>query len=265
MDTLSPLLRNELDAAIVKNKSGAYSVTAAALRSVWNQMRSIGCLSSRRRFSEYVSSTAMQFSLPSSETDGDGNANQQFHANLLFVLLFDAGFKITLEQWEKHLEENINVEVALQDHPASSCELDSSSTSLRSLFGNDDSRNEPKRIRRGQHLFAVETPSQTTESVSMSTAEREGHNAQVQHMLGVIKSKDKTINKLKYDKRMLHQKVRRLQAKLEEQANQQRKHLEEIDQKRSFDIHRCNEDGNKWSWLTPMGVVNVAVVWHAYQ
>ena len=95
--------------------------------------------------------------------------------------------------------------------------------------------------------------------------EDENHDAQqvVQALLKVMNQKDRKLEKLKAEKKLLQQKVRRLNQQVETQQKANTNLRERLQSRADFDIQRVGDskglsDNGKWSWLSPTGCLNVA-------
>ena len=197
-----------------------------------------------------------------------------FHVNVVYVLMFDCGFHVALQEWETFLndikpelaESSSSIAPSTSSYVSSKMASEQSfSSQVESIFGGGSGSSDPehacKRIRRkcSGHTESMESSSMTIDSQQ---------NHQLASALTMIKQKDRKIVKLVSEKRMLRQQIRRLNQKFE---NQSQKHIEELNlikKAHSFDLHRCSDDSRqcrqtqqkKWSWLTPTGMVNVAAV-----
>ena len=243
------------------------------LKSLWDQFVSLGCLSRRKRFAEFLTTTAKQFAMAQVE-NCDVKDTTTFHVNVVYVLMFDCGFHVALQEWETFLndikpelaESSSSIAPSTSSYVSSKMASEQSfSSQVESIFGGGSGSSDPehacKRIRRkcSGHTESMESSSMTIDSQQ---------NHQLASALTMIKQKDRKIVKLVSEKRMLRQQIRRLNQKFE---NQSQKHIEELNlikKAHSFDLHRCSDDSRqcrqtqqkKWSWLTPTGMVNVAAV-----
>ncbi|CAK9074460.1 unnamed protein product [Durusdinium trenchii] len=104
MECLGPFARRAVTAAIRKTTGGNFIVNTIKLKSLWDQFVSLGCLSRRKRFAEFLTTTAKQFAMAQVE-NCDVKDTTTFHVNVVYVLMFDCGFHVALQEWETFLND----------------------------------------------------------------------------------------------------------------------------------------------------------------
>ena len=272
MESLGPSVFKAVQSAIKRDENGRCTVDIAAFKQLWDVLKASGSLSQRARCSEYITKVCGQFIVPKGATEAekpsmlDSECAKLFDANLLYVLMFDAGFKVAMPQWTEFLE---SIPVSMQSRDSltvSSSQEDSGSQLFVSdLYG------APKTDRSNKRLRSNISKALQQDTDSEGSGVSHLPHVDVHVLLRMLQEKNDRIQQLSEEKRMLRQQLRRMAVKLGQKQAQHENEIQRIQAKNSFDLHhrsdsKLSKAGTKnktksWSWLTPEGVVNAAVLW----
>lgn len=272
MESLGPSLVKAVQSAIKRDENGRCTVDTAAFKQLWYVLKTSGSLSQRARCSEYITRIGGQFIVPKGATEDeqspllDSECAKLFDANLLYVLMFDAGFQVAMPQWTEFLA---SIPVSMQG--TDSLTVSSSQEDSGSHLFVSDLHGAPKTDRSNKRLRSniSKALQQGTDSEGSGVSHLPHVNVNV--LLRMLQEKNDKIQHLSEEKKMLRQQLRRMAVKLGQKQAQHENEIQRIQAKNSCDLHHRSDSklskvGTKnkaksWSWLTPEGVVNAAVLW----
>ena len=248
----------------VQRYGSGFAISHQSLTCLWTAIGESNKVPEWRRLSRFVQNTASKFLIE--QGDDDAEPDQLYHAEVLSLLFLDLlGISVGPPELKEYLQTHLspeNISEHTQDldtfsdtgeqddvvelRHSSSLDLDTSTT--------DDviQINRRKRVRIEQCLKHGELLSeQASEDLDVPT------------LISILHSKNNEIARLRADKRKLQQGLRRANSKIQKQSEDHEQKLESLRKKYDFDIERHDQQWEssekKWSWLTPLGQVNVAV------
>lgn len=259
------------------------TISRAGLARVWEILIAKGSTPSWMRFSEFCSKTASKFQ---ANQHGDAGArgpeDVTYYVEVLAPLFFDTiGVCLQPHEIVSFLRSNVthmcggtsssDASGSCTRSSSDSHDLASTSETSQGRRERPDDRNEPmarsKRLRlqreiwQKAHVAVGETEGDTGGEDSQGSSQAHCDKDEVMELLRMLKLKDDTCQQLRADKRRLQQCLRRAHTKLKKVEYACETKLKE-QECNNFEIERCNkawEGKKKWSWLTPMGHVNLAV------
>ena len=281
MRSLNVHVRATIEQAIVLTDEGGLALGKEQLGRVWCAAAKAYSAPAWKRFSTFMQQVCSQFTI--------GNAGTAcvslYKAHIIMVLLFEFGLKVDAGEFNGILEEIRQRLVVAQPDVRPRLDSNPSSDSLSvhsrgSLFDSqaqsstgpldlpDLSASSATRVA----LFtdagrrAVTRVKAAIEKETFSD-DSQHSDADVAALLTLIKQQTKTIDTLRRQKASLQQSQRRLEVKLRCREEAHEKELQSVREKRDFEVHHDNESGMrngkklKWSWMTPVGALNVAAPW----
>ena len=223
----------------------------------------------------FCQTTAVQFiHLQTPDARPAGEPKVWYHVSVIVILIFDLlGVTIQPDELVSFFEGTLGPSSDNDEHPSSDLDggcssLDPDPTPSLTLASSDATGfgdSQPERLgveSQGLNRRKKMRLEHILKSDGIDTQSPD-HELDVDFLVSLIRQRDRTIDSLRSQKRRLQQDLRRAKEKL---AKNQEKHSKDLDARTSktdFDIHRCTtkweENGLKWSWITPQGQANVAV------
>eukprot|EP00435_Cladocopium_sp_Y103_P061305 s125_g23.t1 len=286
MHAVGPRIQNLLQSAVLTSESGILFVEHQSLATVWSRLADQTKAPDWKRFSEFVSRTARSFVISSDSIQsqrgrchvGNGEASSGlpkiYFAEVLVMLIHDlTGASITPQEMLLFLRQRKAGPGDAHVSCGSSVGSDTSSSGGGAsdecgsrIVGDSQCRARKLFLQRSVYNACASqrcsSDSLPDESQSVSSSKPESE-VDVPTLLNMLQQRDKTIETLRHDKKRLQQNLRRANERLQKQQKTHDSHMQTVMNRKDFDIQRRNEDweerAKKWSWLTPMGQINLAV------
>ena len=260
MQALGSHLHALLHDAITERSPGLFTVTRDGIARIWAVTQARGKAADWKRCSDFLNSTGQKF------LRGDGgseHAEPEYNANIFVLMLFDLGFSVSVQEWNAFLASHparlkSQEDQGLQLVPISGgSEVDCQSPS--SLVANEPEISDQligrrKRKRMTEAVYDRLGAGQDGQEIATDDVD-------IDHLCTILKARDATISRLRSEKKLLQQSLRRLQQRLSDKDSAHKAEVQVLTDRKDFDLERRNPnwEGNRnWSWLTPTGQINAA-------
>ena len=273
-------VRDTIHRTVYRDDQGRAYIKADGLELLWDAIRECRDGRIRTNFSEFMQGTACKFKFTSQDS-----APALYHPNVMLLILYDCGLRINASNWETFLksisddgdcnrsQDGASSTTSRLSRQASTDSVAGSVASCgsRGLVESATRSRSPLHCDRGLQVdeHSSSAPSRrfgAFEARKALLSESSGANVEVCGQVvdaearRLIHRQQARIDQLLTDKRMLNQRLRRQKRQSETRVQALEAELDRLRNSDDFTVQR-SADGRsgdrKWSWLTPMGIVNV--------
>eukprot|EP00435_Cladocopium_sp_Y103_P052570 s1306_g16.t1 len=258
-----------------------FVLSRSSLQVLWTEMRPKGRGEDWRRFGKFCDRTAAKFLLHDSQASDpnlSGKEDQEmYNANVFILLVYDLlGFEISpsdlvafLEQHAQMSRDEIaHAEIRSNAVPGSESLFAGASAArshedVSAALGPARPRSKLK-IRTFFKRLCPQGHSQQKSEIRSACEETQSQTGSAlgqSALLKLLKERNKTIQRLSHQRKLLKQVLRRKEKSHQKKVARMESKIQELQRRHDFDPHRVSknwEGRKKWSWLTPQGQANMA-------